>query len=394
MGDGGSSSGDGNTDSSSSSSGQGSTTAVDTSSSDGDSSGDTDGIEPWSWELPPGFPEPWVPDDNPMTTAKVELGRHLFFDARLSGNGTQSCGSCHDQARAFSDGLTTPTGSTGTTLVRNSMSLVNTAYSYPTTWANPQLETLEQQILVPLFAEFPVELGVTGHEEEILQRLRDEPVYSPLFADAFPEDADPYSIDRVRDALATFVRTMISGDSPFDRYSYGDGELPESALRGMELFYSEAVECHHCHGGFNFTLSVRHAATMSLPTAFHNTGLYNIGGAGDYPLGNQGLFEITFDPDDRGRFRAPSLRNVAVSAPYMHDGSVASLEDALDIYAAGGRVIEAGPNAGDGRVHPNKSGFVGGFEMSEQDRADLVAFLESLTDETFLNDPRFADPWQ
>ncbi|MBP7286994.1 MAG: di-heme enzyme [Nannocystaceae bacterium] len=398
--DGGSSSGAASSSSGDGGSSSAATTAVD--SSGGTSTGTDDGGSssttgeppaPWVWDLPPGFPEPYVPAQNPMSAEKVELGRHLFYDLRLSGNGTQSCASCHDQARGFADGLPTPQGSTGSVLARNSMGLTNSVYSYPLTWANPNLVDLEHQILVPLFGEFPIELGAVGHEDEILQRLRDEPVYGPLFEAAFPERDDPFSFDAVRDALACFTRTLISGDSPYDRFVYGDGELSESALRGMNLFFSEAVECHHCHGSFNFSMSVKHANTVFDPQAFHNTGLYNVGGTGAYPLGNEGLYESTALDTDRGRFRAPTLRNVAVSGPYMHDGSIATLEEVLDTYAAGGRNVTEGPFAGDGRANPYKSGFVGGFEMSPQDRDDLLAFLHSLTDETFLGDPRFANPW-
>ncbi|MFO0636041.1 MAG: di-heme enzyme [Nannocystaceae bacterium] len=365
------------------------------SAADGSSSGTTGADpSPWQWQLPPGFPEPYVPPGNPMSAAKVELGRHLFYDLRLSANGTQACASCHVQALGFTDGATTPTGSTGSILARNSLGLTNSVYSFPLTWANPALVDLEHQILVPLFAEFPIELGAGGHEDEILQRLRDEPVYAGLFEDAFGDRADPFTMAAVRDALACFCRVLISGDSPYDRFVYGDGTLSDSALRGMELFFSEAVECHHCHGGFNFSLSVKHANTVFEPEAFHNTGLYNVGGTGAYPFGNQGLYETTHDDADRGRFRAPTLRNVAVSGPYMHDGSIATLEEVLDTYAAGGRNVTEGPNAGDGRLNPYKSGFVGGFTMTAQDRDDLLAFLHALTDETFLADPAFANPWR
>lgn len=381
-----------------------STTAT-TGSDDGTDSGssgeptmdtDTDGEPPaYEWNLPPGFPEPWVPEDDPMTEEKVELGRHLFYEVRLSGNETQSCGSCHEQARAFADGNVVPTGSTGQVLVRNSMTLTNAGYSYPLTWANPLLPTLEQQIMVPLFGEHPVELGVSGHEEEILERLRDDPLYQALFSAAFPEVDDPYSFERIRQALACFVRTMISGNSPFDRYSFqGQSDaLTEQQLRGMELFYSEALECHHCHFGFNLSGATKHAGTVHESLAFHNTGLYDVDGQGAYPLGNQGLIEITLDPADMGAFRAQTLRNIAVTGPYMHDGSVETLEEVIRIYERGGRSIEDGPNAGDGALNPHKSGFVSGFTLTDQEREDLLAFLESLTDEDFLTDPRFSDPF-
>ncbi len=356
---------------------------------------DTDGDPPaWAWDLPPGFPEPWVPEDNPMSAAKVELGRHLFYDVRLSANETQSCGSCHEQARAFADGKVVPSGSTGTALRRNSMTLTNAAYSYPLTWANPLLPTLEQQILVPLFGESPVELGASGHEDEILGRLRDDARYPELFAAAFPELDDPFTFERIRQALACFVRTMISGGSPYDRYNAGDTTaLTESQRRGLEIFHSEALQCHHCHFGFDFSGAVKHAGTVHESLAYHNTGLYDVDGQGAYPVIDQGLLEITFEPDDMGKFRAQTLRNVAVTGPYMHDGSVATLAEVIAIYERGGRLVEDGPNAGDGAQNPHKSGFVSGFTLTDQEREDLLAFLEALTDEEFLTDPRLSDPF-
>jgi cytochrome c peroxidase len=162
----------------------------------------------------------------------------------------------------------------------------------------------------------------------------------------------------------------------------------------MELFYSERLECHHCHGGFNFTEASVHAGSAFDAALFHNTGLYDLDGAGAYPAGNTGLYELTGEPADMGRFRAPTLRNVAVTAPYMHDGSVETLEEVIRIYEAGGRLIEDGPWAGDGRSSPLKSGLIPGFALTDDERADLVAFLESLTDARFLTDPRFADPYE
>lgn len=366
------------------------------SDTNGDGPVDPDAGTPWDWNLPPGLPTPTVPQDNPMTVEKVELGRHLFYDVRLSANETQSCASCHEQARAFSDGLPTPTGSEGAVLARNAMALVNTAYTKPLTWANPLLPELENQIAVPLFGEAPIELGAIGHEDEILERLRSDPTYEALFAAAFPDEADPYTFGRIIAALACFCRALVSVDSPYDRYTYWDepDALPEAALRGAELFFSELLECHHCHGGFNFSIATVHENTGSPANPFANTGLYDVDGNGAYPLGNQGLIEITFEDGDMGKFRAPTLRNIAASGPYLHDGSAATLEEVLQIYAAGGRTIAEGPYAGDGTANPHKSSFVSGFPLGDQELADLMAFLESLTDETFLNDPRFSDPWE
>lgn len=348
----------------------------------------------WTWELPPGFPEPHVPDDNPMSAAKVELGRHLFYDERLSYNETMACATCHEQARAFTDGKATPVGSTGHVLTRNGMSLTNVAYLSVYTWANPKLGTLEEQALVPMFADFPLELGMQQDTPAILRRFADDAEYQELFAAAFPDDDDPFTVERIVQALASFQRTLISGDSAYDRFVYGGDKaaMSESAQRGMALFFSETGECYHCHAGPNFSTSFRSAGTEAGPPDFQNNGLYNLDGAGAYPPGNGGLYEFTGDPRDQGKFRVPSLRNVAVTAPYMHDGSIATLAEVIDHYAAGGRLTADGDNAGDGRTNPNKSPLVREVELSPQDRADLVAFLESLTDEKFLKDPRFGPP--
>jgi cytochrome c peroxidase len=350
--------------------------------------------EGYDLRLPPGFPAPLVPADNPLTAAKVELGRHLFYDTRLSGNRTQSCATCHRQERAFTDGLAVSRGSTGEATLRNSMSLANVAYASTYTWANPTLLTLEAQGLTPLFGQHPTELGLRGREDELVARLRAVSRYRELFARAFPSEADPITVGNVLKGLASFQRALISGDSPYDRYQRGDrAALSESARRGERLFGSERFECFHCHSGFNLQDAVRHVGRPFNEELFHNTGLYNIDGRGAYPEGNTGLHEFSRRPEDMGRFRVPTLRNVAVTAPYMHDGSVATLDEAIDHYAAGGRTVPSGPYAGVGRANPFKSPFVIGFTPTAQERADLLAFLESLTDQTFLRDPRFADPW-
>ncbi|MCA9608695.1 MAG: di-heme enzyme, partial [Myxococcales bacterium] len=177
---------------------------------------DPEPVDPqgWEWELPPGFPEPRVPEDNPMSRAKVELGRFLFYDTRLSNNQTQSCGTCHLQALAFTDGLARAMGSEGATHPRSSMALANVAYQATLTWANPVVRQLSDQALLPIFGTTPiVELGMEGREDVLLQRLRDDPGYPDMFAEAFPDDPDPISVRNVVYAIATFERAMISGDS-------------------------------------------------------------------------------------------------------------------------------------------------------------------------------------
>jgi cytochrome c peroxidase len=320
----------------------------------------------------------------------VELGRHLFYDTRLSANNTQSCGSCHSQERAFTDGRATAQGSTGELHRRNSMSLANVAYVASLTWANPVLPDLEAQALVPIFGEHPVELGLAGKEELLLQRLSEDASYRKRFAEAFPDEEQPVSMASVVRAIAAFERTLLSGGSPYDRYTYRDelDALSLSAKRGMTLFFSERLECFHCHQGFSFTDSVKSKLTAFPEVTFHNTNLYNVDGHGAYPTTDQGLREFTGKPEDMGRYRAPTLRNIAVTAPYMHDGSIATLSEVLDHYAAGGRASAhgAGPS-------PFQSEFVRGFTLTDQEKLDVLAFLESLTDPEFLTDPRFSDPF-
>lgn len=349
----------------------------------------------WPWALPDGFPAPPVPARNRPTDGKVALGRHLFFDRRLSGNGTQSCADCHDPAQAFSDGRALPTGSTGDTIPRNAMNLTNAAYWSTYTWMNPAVTTLEDQALVPMFAEHPVELGMTGKDVEILGRLQAEPRYVDLFADAFPRDDDPYTIANVVDAIASFERTLISGGSAYDRYWYGGDEsaLSESAKLGMDVFFDETAECYHCHAGPMFSTAFVSDDQPLAEPSFINTGLYNVGGTGAYPEPNTGLYAFTEQAVDMGRIRVPTLRNVAVTAPYFHDGTAATLDEVLDIYMAGGRNVTDGPSAGDGRLNPYKHPLVRPFTLTEDERAGLIAFLESLTDEDFLTEPAFTDPW-
>lgn len=348
----------------------------------------------YEWDLPEGVPHPRVPLDNPMSAEKVELGRRLFFDTRLSGNETQSCGSCHDPALAFTDGRPVSVGSTGDLTARGSMALVNVAYNPVQTWANPALISLEDQALVPMFGERPVELGLSGRDAEMIARLRADARYPAMFAGAFPGEAAPINVTNVVRAIASFERSLLSFDSPFDRWFYGGDEaaVSDSVRRGFDLFNTNELECFHCHGGFNFTDGVLHDGTVIPEVQFHNTGLYNIDGRGGYPEGNRGLFETTGLPSDMGRFRAPTLRNIAVTAPYMHDGSIATLDEVLDHYAAGGRTIESGPNAGVGSESPLKNIFLHGFSLTAEQRADVLAFLASLTDETFLSDPAHRSP--
>jgi len=350
--------------------------------------------ESYVWSLPKGFPKPRVPADNPMTAAKVELGRHLFYDTRMSVNGEASCATCHKQELAFTDGRPVSVGATGEKHPRGAMSLVNVAYNAVLTWSNPQIKQLERQALVPMFGEHPVELGLR-EGDGFLSMLRADPKYRELFDRAFPEPAGRFTIANVTKAIASFERSMISARSPWDRYHYDrdDGAISEAAKRGEILFFSQPLSCFRCHGGFNFSGATVSEGHEVREPEFHNTGLYNVPGALAYPAPNFGIFEFTRDPKDVGKFKAPTLRNIALTAPYMHDGTIATLDEVLDHYAAGGRTVQSGPHAGAGHDNPNKDPLIGGFKMSGQDRSDLIDFLKSLTDEAVLHDRRFANPW-
>lgn len=344
--------------------------------------GPTDAVTPWTWELPPGFPMPVVPEDNPMTVEGVELGRHLFYDTRLSVDGTYACSTCHDPAKAFTDGRAQAIGVTGQQHHRGAMSLANVAYASTLAWADPDLVDLETHASVPLFGTDPVEMGLTG-EADLVARIEAEPRYPALFAAAYPDDPEPITLEHATMAIASFERSLISGRSPFDRWFFeGDEDaVSEAAKRGWELF-NVPGECTYCHFGFDFSTASYFEGMPERPMEFRNTALYDLDGEGAYPQGNEGLYRFTGDPADMGRFKPPTLRNIAVTAPYMHDGSVATLQEMLVDYSHGGRTDSplADPQM---RV----------FDLKDGEIADLVAFLESLTDEAFLNDPRHADPW-
>ncbi len=344
-------------------------------------------VDAYEWQLPAGLPVPVVPADNPMSEAKVELGRRLFYDTRLSGNQTFACASCHQPELSFTDGKPRAVGATGEVHPRASMSLANVAYNRAFNWGDPEKTRLEEQMLVPMFGVEPVELGLTGMEEELIARLAADELYRRLFADAFPDASEPISIDHVVAAIASFERILISGDAPYDRLVFwgDDSDFPAAARRGMELFFSERTNCGRCHATFNFSGAIAFEGSAPVKPDFHNTGLYNVDGAGSYPERNRGVFEFTGEPEDMGRFRPPSLRNIEVTAPYMHDGSLHTLGEVVEHYAAGGR---------QGTDHPYKSELVAGFEITEREKADLIAFLRSLTDRDFLTDPRFSDPWE
>lgn len=331
----------------------------------------------YRWQLPPGFPAPRVPADNPMTAAGVELGRRLFHDPRLSGDGRLACAGCHRPDLAYTDGRARALGAAGDLHPRSAMSLANVGYNVTLGWDDPGSTRLEDQALVPLLNTLPVEMGVAGREREVLERLRADRGYRRAFRRTFPGDAEPISMTNVTRALASFERTLISGDSAYDRWAFrADGDALDARARaGARLFFSRRLACVTCHAGFNFSGPVDHEGTERPEPLFHNTALYDLDGKGAYPAPNTGTHRLTGRPGDMGRFRAPTLRNIAVTAPYMHDGSIPTLEAVIDHYAAGGRA------GGDGAL---ADPLLAGFELSDGDRDDLIAFLHSLTDERFL----------
>ncbi len=344
--------------------------------------------------LPPGFPTPIIPADNPMSDAKVELGRRLFYDTRLSGIQNFSCSSCHRQENAFADARNIPFGSTGEPHPRNSMGLTNVAYQPAFGWADPGTRQLEHQAPIPMFGDAPVELGLKGLEFELLQRLRDVALYRQLFGAAFPGEPDPITHDNLTRAIASFERTFLSGNAPYDRFVRGDpAAIPAAAQRGELLFRGDRLKCAQCHSGTLFTNFATFVGAPAVEPVFINNGLYNLGGNGTYPSPNTGLIRHTGKPDDMGKFKVPTLRNIALTFPYMHDGALGSLNEVIDHYAAGGRTIALGANAGDGSRNPFKDARVAGFTITPAERADVLAFLQSLTDSAFIANPRLSNPW-
>lgn len=350
----------------------------------------------WDWQtyLPQGFPEPFVPIDNPMSEAKFQLGRHLFYDKRLSGNATQACASCHFQHLAFTDGRAKPVGSTGDQISRSSQSLVNVSYYASLTWANPAISSLERQALVPLLVDnVGVEMGINDqNKQQVLQRLKQDAFYARHFTEVFAEYSDPINLDTVVKLLATFQRGLISAESKFDRVQRGEAVYSATELRGHNLFYGKA-QCAKCHSGFNFSNHTFHAQTKRIKRSFHNTGLYNLDDKGQYPDHQQGLLEVMPQRNNMGKFRVPTLRNIALTAPYMHDGSMQTLVEVVAHYAAGGRNIEQGEFRGDGRSNPFKDPLLNNIQLNSDEQHDLVTFLQTLTDNILVTNPRFSNPF-
>jgi cytochrome c peroxidase len=314
-----------------------------------------------------------------MSAEKVALGKRLFFETRLSLTGHYACSSCHQPALAFTDGKERAVGATGESTRRGAMSLTNVAYNPAFTWGSSQVRSLEAQMRQPLFNEHPVEMGLTRDGAAALGELSRDAAYRAQFSAAFPNDARPLSMDHIIKAIAAFERTLISGRSPFDRYVFDDDReaMSASAKRGMGLFYSARVGCAQCHSGLNFSGPIIYEGHAADTALFANTGLYDLDGHGAYPPADRGLLEVTHRSADMGKFRVPTLRNVALTGPYMHDGSLASLDAVLDHYMRGGH------------KNPRQDSRIHAFELSAAERADLLAFLDSLTDREFVLNPDF-----
>ncbi len=304
-------------------------------------------------QIPAGFPPMTFPADNALTEARWQLGKKLFYDPALSVTGTHSCASCHKTEHAMADNLSTSPGVLDRPGTRNAPSLANVGYQ-PYYLREGSLPTLEMQVLVPI-----QEANEFNHNiVDISDQLRADSAYVQMSRAAYGRLPDPFVITR---AIGTFERTIISGNSRYDQYAtQGCREALSSAeLRGMDLFFSDKASCSKCHGGFNFT-----------GYGFENNGLYEV-------YADVGRFRFSLDSTDLAKFKVPSLRNVAYTAPYMHDGSIASLAQVVDHYDGGGV------------AHPSKSPLVRPLHLTDAEKRDLVQFLTTLSDEHFVNDARF-----
>jgi cytochrome c peroxidase len=295
-------------------------------------------------KAPLGLPPIAFPKDNPYSAAKAELGRYLYFDRRLSADETVSCASCHNPQFGFTDGAPVSTGIRTQKGGRSAPTVINRVYSLAQFW-DGRAKSLEEQAKGPIAN--PIEMGMT--HAAVVERLKGIAGYRPLFAKAFgSEDID---IDRVAMAIATFERTVLSGNAPYDRYKRGEkSAMTAQQVRGMGIFVDKA-KCDQCHEGANFTLN-----------AYHNIGIGT-----DKPEPDAGRFEITKDSRDWGAFKTPTLREIEHTAPYMHDGSLKTLDDVVEYYNKGG--------------NPNKNldPAMKQLHLSDQDRKDIVAFLKSLS---------------
>lgn len=304
---------------------------------------------------------------------QVELGRYLFNDVRLSKFGNRSCSLCHSPDHGWSNTFSRSIDIHNRMSTLNTPSLLNSGSYQMYMQRSIGLVDLKETIKLPLFSEQPEEMGVT--EPLLLERLEQaQVIYPPLFEHAF--GSDEITVDRVLTALAEYVKTIKSTDTPYSRYLSGDSQaLSEQQKKGLDLFNSDRLKCSQCHGGILLN-------TPEHGQPFANTGLYGIrayNGEYRYPHKEPGLQKFTGNSKDNGKFRIPSLINVANTGPWGHDGSFRRLSTVISAYAAGGRVTVSGPNKGDGRLHPEKDERITGFSITRVEKEQLLSFLSALT---------------
>ena len=322
---------------------------------------------PYNLEIPTLFAAkliaPIVPANNLLTEEGVALGKKLFFDNILSGDGTQSCASCHNPKKAFTDQQQFSTGIQGEFGKRNAMPLFNLAWNFDERFAWDGKEFgLEEQALEPV--SNPIELHANW--KKVMERIQQHPTYPNLFLQAFgTSEIDSILITK---AVAQFERTLISGNSKFDQFLLGEATLTSEEHNGFDVFMDEAKgDCFHCHGSGNNPLWT--------DNKFHNNGL-------DSSFEDLGFGKVTGDPNDNGKFKSPSIRNLAFTAPYMHDGRFTTLEEVINHYSEGLKRSST--------IDPlMKNIDKGGVQLSTRDKADLKAFLLTLSDTLFVQDPAF-----
>ena len=308
---------------------------------------------------------PVIPIDNPQTSEGVLLGKKLFFDRILSGDQTIACASCHSPQSAFTNNTPTSVGIDGVFGTRNSMPLFNLAWNYNErfAWDGKEL-SLERQALEPV--ENPIEMHSDWND--VIDRLQNHTEYPELFLKAF--NTSTISKELAVKAIAQFERTLISANSKFDRFSLGQTNLTPQELNGLDVFLREDKgDCFHCHGNPNNPLWT--------DNDFHNNGL-------DETFSDLGLGAVTGDPNDNGKFRSPSLRNLDFTAPYMHDGRFLTLDEVINFYSEG---LQNSATIDPLMKNLNQ----GGVQLSSEDKADLKAFLLTLSDPSFANNPDFRD---
>lgn len=322
----------------------------------------------------------------PLKDPLAELGHHLFFDKKLSYNLGRSCSSCHDPRLAFTDGYRISLNSEAQLLKRNAPSLLNLNHRTSFDWSDPNVNHLIKQMERPLFSVQPVELGLKGNEEIILQRFRKDKIYQQLYENAFQKNIDNLTVKEIMESIAAYEMSLQSRHSRYDDYlATKDSSLFSSQeWFGLNLFFSDTIACNRCHGGLDFFEPERGGD-------FANIGLYNCNGS--YPARDLGLQEHTLSVDDNGVFRIPGLRNVALTTPYYHDGSANTLEEVIKNYKRAGRIHSGGECNGDGALHPNTDGRMQVFHLDENKRKAIIAFLYTLTDTSYLKDDHFLDPF-